>query len=127
MGDTESDMTEKQSIDTSNQIIQTTNQIKNNILKDTTIQQQQQQQQQVTSEQQSQETIDKQQQHTIQQYSTTKNSYNQFPAYPSNNTQNQEDLLLQQQKVYAASGIPVGLQYPVSTLTVEVGTDISTL
>merc|ERR1711890_148162 len=94
MGDTESDMTEKQSIDTSNQIIQTTN---------------------------------KQQQHTIQQYSTTKNSYNQFPAYPSNNTQNQEDLLLQQQKVYAASGIPVGLQYPVSTLTVEVGTDISTL
>merc|ERR1712080_342064 len=115
MGDTESDMTEKQSIDTSNQIIQTTNQ------------QQQQQQQQVTSEQQSQETIDKQQQHTIQQYSTTKNSYNQFPAYPSNNTQNQEDLLLQQQKVYAASGIPVGLQYPVSTLTVEVGTDISTL
>eukprot|EP00492_Amphilonche_elongata_P000031 TRINITY_DN1009_c0_g1_i1.p1 TRINITY_DN1009_c0_g1~~TRINITY_DN1009_c0_g1_i1.p1 ORF type:complete len:545 (+),score=123.71 TRINITY_DN1009_c0_g1_i1:61-1695(+) len=55
---------------------------------------------------------------------------NQYAAYPGPTPAAQSAAAIsaeEQLKAYAASGIPIGLQYPVSRVTVEVGTDLKSL
>jgi len=69
------------------------------------------------------ETYKKQLEEYYKQYG--QNYANQYASYPatSSSTATTEEQL----KAYAASGIPIGLQYPVSQVTVEVGKDLKSL